>query len=199
MPKSRYLFYYNHLVCETLILSRDLQTIMQLPQLRGAICTASTTTSRIGPFQSTPYLATPTTTALGSQSTVLAKGALEIITGQRAKITRAKKSIAAFNLRKGGVVGCMVTLRRSRFHLFLDQVVTCILPQLADPSLTNSFSMQLQHNNVWGIHSFLEFSQLQPFFPQFENTKGCNIDIMINAKKIKSPFRANNFFRNLLG
>lgn len=191
MPKSRYLFYYNNLVCETLILNRDLQTIMQLPQLQGVICTASTSRSQIQYNTPSSRATTPLSpqTASGSQSTVLTQGALQVITGQKAKISRGKKSIATFNLRKGGVVGCMVTLRRLRFYLFLDQIITLLVPNSTHPTLNAS---------AFGKNSFLEFSQLEPFFAQFENTRGLNINIMVNAKKVRPAEKKQHFFRNLL-
>ncbi len=203
MPKSRYKFYYNHLVCETLILSRDLQTIMQIPQLQGAICTASSSRTAANQTSAVPQNTNAaslfsTSTTSGSQSTVLTKGALEVITGQRAKITRGKKSIATFNLRKGGVVGCMVTLRRLRFYLFLDQIVTFILPNSEHFSLKKSTLINSRGAYAFGLNNFLEFPQMEPFFPQFENTKGLNINIMVNLKKSKTSSLANNFFRNLL-
>ena len=191
MPRSRYIFYYNNLVCETLILSRDLQTIMQLPQLQGVICTASTSRSQINYNTHSPKLSTPlsTQTTSGSQSTVLTQGALQVITGQKAKISRGKKSIATFNLRKGGVVGCMVTLRGLRFYLFLDQIITLLLPNSANLSLNKS---------AFGKNSFLEFSQLEPFFAQFENTRGLNINIMVNTNQVRPAEGKPYFFRNLL-
>ena len=191
MPRSRYIFYYNNLVCETLILSRDMQTIMQLPQLQGVICTASTSRSQINYNTHSPKLPTPlsTQTTSGSQSTVLTQGALQVITGQKAKISRGKKSIATFNLRKGGVVGCMVTLRGLRFYLFLDQIITLLLPNSANLSLNKS---------AFGKNSFLEFSQLEPFFAQFENTRGLNINIMVNTNKVRPAEGKPYFFRNLL-
>ena len=194
MPRSRYLFYYNNLVCETLILSRDLQTIMQLPQLQGVICTASTSRSQINYSTHSPKLPThlSTQTASGSQSTVLTQGALQVITGQKAKISRGKKSIATFNLRKGGVVGCMVTLRGLRFYLFLDQIITLLLPNFANLSLNKKAC------SMFGKNSFLEFSQLEPFFAQFENTRGLNINIMVNTKKVIPAEGKPFFFRNLL-
>lgn len=194
MPKSRYLFYYNHLVCETLILSRDVQTIMQLPQLQGVICTASTGRSQTSPrnilYKAPTNLST--STASGSQSAILTQGALQVITGQKAKISRGKKSIAAFNLSKGGVVGCMVTLRRLRFYLFLDQIITLILPNSVDFSLNKS---------TFGKNTFLEFSQLEPFFAQFENTRGLNVNILVDTKKMKYSAqvkKGEEFFRDLL-
>src|SRR5574340_1828845 len=53
---------------------------------------------------------------------------LGLITGQKAVITKAKKSIASFKLRQGMPIGCMVTLRRDRMYEFLDRLITIALP-----------------------------------------------------------------------
>ncbi|MBA3035821.1 MAG: 50S ribosomal protein L5, partial [Desulfobacterium sp.] len=57
---------------------------------------------------------------------------LKIITGQRPVITRAKKSIAAFKLRMGMPIGCMVTLRKDRMYDFFDKLVNITLPRVRD-------------------------------------------------------------------
>jgi len=57
---------------------------------------------------------------------------LSLITGQKPVITRAKKSIAGFNLRKGDICGLMVTLRGDRMWEFLDRMITVALPRVRD-------------------------------------------------------------------
>ncbi|MCH7694447.1 MAG: 50S ribosomal protein L5, partial [Proteobacteria bacterium] len=57
---------------------------------------------------------------------------LALITGQRPVITKAKKSIATFKLRAGMIVGCKVTLRRTRMYEFLDRLITVALPRVRD-------------------------------------------------------------------
>src|SRR5205823_9967873 len=57
---------------------------------------------------------------------------LTAITGQRPVITRAKRSVAAFKLREGMQIGCMVTLRSERMYLFLDKLMNVALPRLRD-------------------------------------------------------------------
>ncbi|MFC2174126.1 50S ribosomal protein L5 [Acidobacteriota bacterium] len=57
---------------------------------------------------------------------------LSVITGQRGVVTRAKKSIASFKLRKGNPVGCMVTLRSRRMYEFFDRLVSIALPRVGD-------------------------------------------------------------------
>ncbi len=57
---------------------------------------------------------------------------LTLIAGQKAVITRAKKSIAAFKLREGMAIGCKVTLRRERMYEFLDRLITIALPRVRD-------------------------------------------------------------------
>ena len=108
MSKSRYLYYYERLICDTLILSRNVKSPMQLPSVWASVCVAS----------SSP-----------GWSTVLTKGALELSTGQKAKTTLAKRSIAGFNLREKSVVSCQVTLRRKHLYTFLDLLTTLIMPK----------------------------------------------------------------------
>ena len=71
----------------------------------------------------------------GSQDRKKAEAAAEEltqITGQKAVITKAKKSIAAFKLRDGMMVGCKVTLRRDQMYEFLDRLITIALPRVRD-------------------------------------------------------------------
>ena len=62
----------------------------------------------------------------------LAKKSLSIITGQAPVITKAKKSIAGFNLRKGMVIGCKITLRGNRMYEFLDRLFNLAMPRIRD-------------------------------------------------------------------
>ncbi len=61
-----------------------------------------------------------------------AAGWMSLITGQNAAVTRAKKSIAAFNLREGAAIGLRATLRGSRMWDFLDKLISAVLPQVKD-------------------------------------------------------------------
>lgn len=62
----------------------------------------------------------------------LAKQSLSLITGQAPVVTKAKKSIAGFNLRKGMAIGCKVTLRRERMYEFLDRLFNLAMPRIRD-------------------------------------------------------------------
>ena len=155
---------------------------MELPYLKGLVCVASSN-------QGT--------------STLLTKGALELTLGQRAATSLAKKSIAAFNLREKTVVSCMVTLRNNQLYAFLDLLVTFVMAKWdlnlekrravnsgqeakVSPSMGSAGEAhKLVETISFGLGNFLEFPQLEPFFPQFESAKGCNINIMINPKSIK--------------
>ena len=69
------------------------------------------------------------------QNPKLLESAVEELTqigGQRAVITRAKKSVANFKLRAGAAIGCKVTLRRPRMYEFLNRLVNTVLPQIRD-------------------------------------------------------------------
>ena len=62
----------------------------------------------------------------------MAHGELTLIAGQKAVVTRAKKSVAQFKIRDGMTIGCMVTLRRDRMYEFLDRLITIALPRVRD-------------------------------------------------------------------
>ena len=166
MPKSRYLYYYQHLVCDTLILSHNVRTPMDLPYLKGLVCVASCDTDT---------------------SQLVTKGALELTLAQRGASRLAKKSIAAFNLREMSVVSCQVTLRQAQLYVFLDLLATFVMPSLSWNRENNIPSSRRAacHTISFGLSNFLDFPLLEPYFPQFESAKGCNINIMINPKSIR--------------
>ena len=67
-----------------------------------------------------------------SKSVQLAQGELEAICGQKAVVTRAKKSVANFKLREGQVIGLKATLRGDRMYEFLDRLISIALPRVRD-------------------------------------------------------------------
>ena len=162
MPKSRLSYYYKHTLSETLIGTHNLRGVMQLPQWGAIICSAS---------------------SLGASQTVLVKGALEGITGQRPRTRLAKKSLAAFNLRKGSVVGCQVTIRRQRLYLLLDQLLTAIMPKMndGDPSDMVRTLLAAHGDLCFGWAHILDFPPLEPFFTHFENVGGLHINCIRKA------------------
>jgi large subunit ribosomal protein L5 len=102
------------------------------------------------------------------------------ITGQRAVITRAKKSIATFKLREGMPIGCMVTLRRERMYEFLDRFINAALPRIRDFKGVSSKSFDGRGNYTVGIREQVIFPEID--FDKVDSVHGLDIVIVTTAK-----------------
>jgi large subunit ribosomal protein L5 len=102
------------------------------------------------------------------------------IAGQKPVITKAKKSIAAFKLREGMPIGCMVTLRGDRMFEFLDRLVHVTLPRVRDFRGVPSKSFDGRGNYTLGIKDQLIFPEID--YNKVDKTKGMNISITTTAK-----------------
>ncbi len=87
---------------------------------------------------------------------------LSQITGQRPILTRAKKAIAAFKLRKGVPIGCKVTLRGSRMYEFLDRFISLALPRIRDFKGVSPKSFDGRGNYTLGLKEQLIFPEIDP-------------------------------------
>ena len=105
--------------------------------------------------------------------------ALEQICGQRAMITKAKKSIATFKLREGMPIGVMVTLRRDRMWEFLDRFVNIALPRVRDFRGIQS-KMDGQGNCSIGIKEQIIFPEVD--YDKVDKVRGLNISIVTSAR-----------------
>lgn len=105
------------------------------------------------------------------------------IAGQRAVITRAKKSIAAFKLRTGMAVGCRVTLRHGLMWDFLDKLVTFALPRVRDFRGIPDRGFDGRGNFTLGIREHTIFPELE--IDKVERVKGMNVTIATSAKTDK--------------
>ncbi len=105
---------------------------------------------------------------------------LKIISGQRPVITRAKRSIAAFKLREGMPIGCMVTLRRERMYEFFNKLVNIALPRVRDFRGVSGKSMDHHGNYTVGIKEQIIFPEID--YDKIEKIKGLNINIVTTAK-----------------
>jgi large subunit ribosomal protein L5 len=102
------------------------------------------------------------------------------IAGQKPVITKAKKSIAAFKLREGMPIGCMVTLRGERMYEFLDRLVSVTLPRVRDFRGVSPKSFDGRGNYTLGIKDQLIFPEID--YNKVEKTKGMNISITTTAR-----------------
>jgi large subunit ribosomal protein L5 len=102
------------------------------------------------------------------------------ITGQKPVITRAKKSIANFKIRKGMAIGCMVTLRGERMYEFLDRLASIVLPRVRDFKGLPPNSFDGRGNYTLGLKDQLVFPEID--YTRVDKIKGMNITITTTAR-----------------
>ena len=105
---------------------------------------------------------------------------LSLITGQKPVITKAKKSIAQFKLRKGVPIGCMVTLRQERMYEFFNRFVNAALPRVRDFKGVSGKSFDGRGNYAIGVREQLIFPEIH--YDKIDKVKGMNIVIATTAK-----------------
>ena len=101
------------------------------------------------------------------------------IAGQKAVVTKAKKSIAQFKLREGMPIGCKVTLRRERMYEFLDRFVTIALPRVRDFRGLNEKSFDGRGNYATGLKEQLIFPEIS--YDQVSTIRGMDVIITTTA------------------
>ena len=102
------------------------------------------------------------------------------IAGQKPVITRARQSIAAFKLRKGMPIGCMVTLRGNRMYEFFDKLVNVALPRVRDFRGISPKGFDGRGNYTLGIKEQLIFPEID--YDKIDKIKGMNITIVTTAR-----------------
>src|SRR5213082_3052422 len=105
---------------------------------------------------------------------------LSAIAGQKPVVTKAKKSIAAFKLREGMSIGCMVTLRGDRMYEFLDRLMNVALPRVRDFRGVSPKSFDGRGNYTLGLKDQLIFPEID--FNKVDKTRGMNISIVTTAR-----------------
>jgi large subunit ribosomal protein L5 len=105
---------------------------------------------------------------------------LSRLTGQKAVITKAKKSIATFKLREGMPIGCMVTLRRDRAYEFLDRLVNIALPRVRDFKGVSPRAFDGRGNYTLGIREQIIFPEID--LDKIDKVKGLNVTIVTTAR-----------------
>jgi large subunit ribosomal protein L5 len=105
---------------------------------------------------------------------------LMTIAGQRPVVTRARKSIAAFKLREGMPIGCMVTLRGERMYDFFDKLVNVALPRVRDFRGISLKAFDGAGNYSLGIKEHIIFPEID--YDKIDKIKGMNISIVTSAK-----------------
>lgn len=102
------------------------------------------------------------------------------LAGQKPVITRAKKSIANFKVRKGMAIGCMVTLRGDRMYEFLDRLTSVVLPRVRDFKGLPPNSFDGRGNYTLGLKDQLVFPEID--YTRVDKIKGMNITITTTAR-----------------
>lgn len=101
------------------------------------------------------------------------------IAGQRAVITRARKSIATFKLREGMPIGCRVTLRGAKMYEFLDRLMNIALPRVRDFRGVPTRAFDGRGNYTLGVKDHLVFPEIDP--GKVDKSKGLNVTIVTTA------------------
>ena len=105
---------------------------------------------------------------------------LETITGQKAVVTRAKKSVANFKLREGMPIGCKVTLRGEKMYEFTDRLVNLALPRVRDFRGINPNAFDGRGNYALGIKEQLIFPEVE--YDKVDKVRGMDIIFVTTAK-----------------
>lgn len=113
---------------------------------------------------------------------ILDAGAAELgsITGQKAVITRARKSVANFKLRKNMPIGCAVTLRGERMYEFLDRLVNIVFPRVRDFKGLSSKAFDGRGNYTLGLRDQLVFPEVD--YARVDKVRGMNITLVTTAR-----------------
>lgn len=105
---------------------------------------------------------------------------LKTITGQRPVITKAKKAIAAFKIRKDMSIGCSVTLRGQRMYVFLDKLFNIVLPRIRDFRGLPATSFDGAGNYSLGLKEQIIFPEIE--YDKVDKVRGMDITIVTTAK-----------------
>lgn len=108
------------------------------------------------------------------------------ITGQKPVVTRAKKAIANFKIRKNLPIGCKVTLRRARMYEFLDRLISVAIPRIRDFRGLSPDSFDNGGNYSFGLSELLIFPEVD--VDKVMKTHGMDITIVTTAKTRKEAF-----------
>ncbi len=105
---------------------------------------------------------------------------MEIITGQKAILTKAKKSVANFKIREGMNIGCKTTLRGEKMYEFLDRLVNLALPRVRDFRGVNPNGFDGRGNYALGIKEQFIFPEIE--YDKIDKTRGMDVIIVTTAK-----------------
>ena len=111
---------------------------------------------------------------------------LELITGQKPVVTKARKSIAGFHVREGQSIGCKVTLRGENMYNFLDKLISIGLPRVRDFRGVSPKAFDGRGNYTLGIKEQLIFSEIE--YDNIVKVRGMDIVFVTTAKTNEEAF-----------
>jgi len=153
---------YEKEIAPSLLKKFSYQNVMEVPRLEKVIVSRG-----IGEAVSNPK-------ALDA-----AVEELQLITGQKPIVTKAKKSIASFKLRKGMKIGCFVTLRGQRMYDFLSKLINVALPRIRDFKGVNPSGFDGRGNYNLGLREQLIFPEIS--YDKVDKVRGMNVTIVTTA------------------
>ena len=154
--------FYKESVVPKLQAKRNYSNPMEMPKLSKII------------------ISTGISTAFDKDAFAEAKKNITAITGQAAVITKSKKDVSNFKLRKGQAVGVMVTLRNTRMYEFLDRLVHNVLPQVRDFRGINPKGFDGKGNYNFGMNDISVFTEID--LDKLKRPMGINICMVTTAK-----------------
>ena len=110
----------------------------------------------------------------------MAVGDMETITGQKAVVTKAKKSVANFKIREGQSIACKTTLRGDKMYEFLDRLVNLALPRVRDFRGVNPNSFDGRGNYALGIKEQIIFPEIE--YDKIDKVRGMDVIFVTTAK-----------------
>ena len=161
--------YYRNIISQDLIYKQNYNNIMELPKIQKLVLNS---TDKV--FTEDRKNITPTLFGL------------EMICGQKLKISVAKKSIAGFKIREGQTIGCKVTLRKDDISYFIDKLRLVVLPRFGKFNGLPLKSFDKQGNISLGLNDLLLFPELESQFELFENLAGIDLSLVMCNKNIFS-------------
>lgn len=112
--------------------------------------------------------------------------ALALLTGQKGKVTKAKKAIASFKLQKGDKIGLMVTLRGKRMYDFFEKLVNVVFPRLRDFHGIRREGFDSRGNYTVGFAEYTVFPEIDP--GKVDKVQGLEVTVVTSAKDKKEGF-----------
>ncbi len=160
---SRYKDLYKDQIVDAMVKKFEYKNVMEVPKLEKIVVNMG-----VGEAKDNPKILEA------------AVSDMEAITGQKAVITKAKKSVANFKIREGMSIGCKVTLRGEKMYEFLDRLVNLALPRVRDFRGVDPNAFDGRGNYALGIKEQLIFPEIE--YDKVDKVRGMDVIIVTTAK-----------------